>query len=77
VATLRGAGAPRGHDGARAGPAGDRATWQAVDDVLAEHFIEHNRVPGNVLAVKTTRRVLQLWRTVFPDLTPTVPTCSG
>jgi len=37
--------------------------------VLAEDFIEHNPVPGQGPGREGHKRVLQLWRTAFPDLT--------
>ena len=45
---------------------------QAADDVLAEHFIEHNPAPGQRPGREGHKQVLQLWRTAFPDLRLTV-----
>jgi steroid delta-isomerase-like uncharacterized protein len=45
---------------------------QAADDVLAEHFIEHNPAPGQRPGREGHKQMLQLWRTAFPDLTLTV-----
>jgi steroid delta-isomerase-like uncharacterized protein len=41
----------------------------AADAVLAEHFIEHNPMPGQAAGREGHKQVLKLWRQAVPDLT--------
>jgi steroid delta-isomerase-like uncharacterized protein len=48
-----------------------RGDMRAADEVLAEHFIEHNPVPGQAPGREGHKQVLNAWRAAFPDLTIT------